>query len=173
MIVVTDIVDLLIDQSTMQVFPSYHCPLHCEDVISTAMTTFNGVCGPDMWTLNNQPIDEARTAMIQDWLYTCLDRYGIHSDYGVLEMCCHAEFEHSIRCSQHLTWTMVFQHIPTFIVLQLYQDYAMTTRINLEVSVPMNVHLVTYRLGCIIYYMGNHFISRILSLGGQIFEYNG
>ncbi len=142
-------------------------------MLSTAVTTFNGVCGPHLWELSRQPLAEAKVATTQEWLYTCLDGYGMHSSAVVHDACCRAELEHALTCAERLTWTVVFRCKPMFIMLQLFEEYATSTRINLEVSVPVTGQLVTYRLGCIVYYTGNHFISRILPSGGQIYEYNG
>ncbi len=173
MIAITDIIDLLVEHRTVQVFPTFCCCGQCYGVLLKALSMFNGVCGPHLWILSQRPAIEAKVATTQDWLYTCLDRYGMHTSVEIRQSCCHAEYEHALHCSEQVTWTVVFACRPMFIVLQLFDDYTASTRVNLEVSIPVNSELMMYRLGCVVYYTGNHFISRILPLGSEIYEYDG
>lgn len=172
MIAITDIIDLLVEHHTVQVFPTFCCCGQCYGTLSTALSMFNSVCGPHLWVSSQWPAIEAKVATTQDWLYTCLDGYGMHTSAEIHQLCRHAEYEHALCCSEQVTWTVIFACRPMFIVLQLFDEYAALTRVDLEVSIPVNSELMTYRLGCVIYYTGNHFISRILPSGGKIYEYD-
>ncbi len=161
MIAVTDILDCLIDPEISSVVPLCYCNRGCTRPIMQAVSMFTGVCGPYAWTCVNNSQGNGISGTTQQWLIACLNGYALHSSHRVEEGLRTERDTHALSCSGYVSTVAVFKSPPPLIFLQLYSEYAETTRITLELCAPSLNGNAFYRLACVIYYTGSHFTARL------------
>ncbi len=168
-IAVTDVLDWFISSQSNGVIPLCSCNIGCKRVVLSRQTTFMGVCSPYVWSTVRNVRDEAETGTMQQWLNACLHGYGFLSSSRTIEAMNTEVNEHAMTCSGYMSRSEVFVKSPALIYFQIYPEYATTTRISLELCVPLVHENVFYRLACIIYYTGSHFTAR-LTAGADTFS---
>lgn len=172
MIAITDVLDQLTASDTNDVVLMFSCNLGCRNVIPSWKTSFSGVCSPHVWSLMHNPPDGASSGTLQQWLCTCLDGYGFLSSSRMAEAIVAERNRHALACSGYMTWTEVFVSPPMLLAFQIYSEYALMTRISLELQVPLVNSHVFYCLAGIVYHTGSHFTARLF-LPTTTCQYNG